>query len=103
MLHWPSADSRLVRGLCPRRRSGDRRAGVYLQRWRRFRARRAGGPEDSEVLLRAEESTARQPDWTSYDTVRYLNLWRYWVPLLALSLFVSRCLYEFKPIQFTSL
>ena len=27
------------------------------------------------------------------------NLWRYWLPLLALSLFISRCLYEFNPIQ----
>ncbi len=31
------------------------------------------------------------------------NLWRYWLPLVALSLFVSRCLYEFNPIQFASL
>lgn len=31
------------------------------------------------------------------------NLWRYWLPLLALNLFVSRCLYELDPIQFTSL
>ncbi len=31
------------------------------------------------------------------------NLWRYWLPLLAFSLFVSRCLYELNPIQFTSL
>ncbi len=30
------------------------------------------------------------------------NLWRYWLPLLALSLFVSRCLYEINPIQFAS-
>ena len=30
------------------------------------------------------------------------NLWRYWLPLLALSLFVSRCLYEVNPIQFAS-
>ncbi len=30
------------------------------------------------------------------------NLWRYWLPLLALSLFVSRCLYELNPIQFAS-
>jgi hypothetical protein len=35
--------------------------------------------------------------------VKYLNLWRYWLPLLALSLFVSRCLYEFNPIQFKPL
>lgn len=35
--------------------------------------------------------------------MKYLNLWRYWLPLPALSLFVSRCLYEFNPIQFTSL
>jgi hypothetical protein len=32
--------------------------------------------------------------------VRNPNLWRYWLPLLALSLFVSRCLYELNPIQF---
>ncbi len=31
------------------------------------------------------------------------SLWRYWLPLVALSLFVSRCLYELNPIQFTSL
>lgn len=31
------------------------------------------------------------------------NLWRYWLPLLALSVFVARCLYEFNPIQFASL
>jgi hypothetical protein len=35
--------------------------------------------------------------------VRNPDLWRYWLPLLALSLFVSRCLYELNPIQFTSL
>jgi hypothetical protein len=34
--------------------------------------------------------------------VKNPNLWRYWLPLLALSLFVSRCLYEFNPIQFAS-
>lgn len=28
------------------------------------------------------------------------NLWRYWLPILALSLFASRCLYEVNPIQF---
>jgi hypothetical protein len=35
--------------------------------------------------------------------VKTPNLWRYWLPLLALSLFVSRCLYEIDPIQFASL
>jgi hypothetical protein len=34
--------------------------------------------------------------------VRNPNLWRYWLPLLALSIFVSRCLYEINPIQFAS-
>ena len=34
--------------------------------------------------------------------MKYPNLWRYWLPLLALSLFVSRCLYELNPIQFAS-
>jgi len=32
--------------------------------------------------------------------VKKPNLWRYWLPLVALSLFVSRCLYELNPIQF---
>ena len=31
------------------------------------------------------------------------NLWRYWLPILALSLFGSRCLYEANPIQFVSI
>ncbi|HSD83941.1 MAG TPA: DUF2723 domain-containing protein, partial [Anaerolineae bacterium] len=31
------------------------------------------------------------------------NLWRYWLPLPALSLFISRCLYELNPIQFMPL
>ncbi|HTP07183.1 MAG TPA: DUF2723 domain-containing protein [Anaerolineae bacterium] len=31
------------------------------------------------------------------------NLWRYWLPLLALGVFISRCLYEINPIQFASL
>jgi hypothetical protein len=31
------------------------------------------------------------------------HLWRYWLPILALSLFGSRCLYEANPIQFVSL
>ena len=35
--------------------------------------------------------------------MRNRTLWCYWLPLLALSLFVSRCLYELNPIQFTSL
>ncbi len=30
------------------------------------------------------------------------NLWRYWLPLLALSVFISRCLYELNPVQFAS-
>jgi hypothetical protein len=34
--------------------------------------------------------------------VKNPNLWRYWLPLLALSVFIFRCLYEFNPIQFTS-
>jgi hypothetical protein len=34
--------------------------------------------------------------------VKNPNLWRYWLPLLALSIFISRCLYEFNPIQFAS-
>ncbi len=34
--------------------------------------------------------------------MRNPNLWRYWLPLLALGLFVSRCLYELNPIQFAS-
>jgi hypothetical protein len=34
--------------------------------------------------------------------VKNPNLWRYWLPLLALSVFVSRCLYELNPIQFAS-
>jgi hypothetical protein len=31
------------------------------------------------------------------------NLWRYWLPIVALSLFLSRCLYEANPIQFVSI
>jgi hypothetical protein len=34
--------------------------------------------------------------------VKNPTLWRYWLPLLALSVFVSRCLYELDPIQFAS-
>jgi hypothetical protein len=30
------------------------------------------------------------------------NLWRYWLPVIAVSLFGSRCLYEANPIQFIS-
>jgi hypothetical protein len=30
------------------------------------------------------------------------NLWRYWLPIVALSLFLSRCLYEANPIRFVS-
>ena len=32
--------------------------------------------------------------------MKYPNVWRYWLPLVALSLFASRCLYELNPIQF---
>ncbi len=31
------------------------------------------------------------------------NLWRYWLPIVALSTFASRCLYEANPIQFVSM
>jgi len=31
------------------------------------------------------------------------NLWHYWLPIIALSLFGSRCLYEANPIQFISI
>ena len=31
------------------------------------------------------------------------HLWRYWLPIVALSLFGSRCLYEANPIQFISI
>jgi hypothetical protein len=35
--------------------------------------------------------------------VKNPNLWRYWLPLVVLSIFVTRCLYEFNPLQFASL
>jgi hypothetical protein len=34
--------------------------------------------------------------------VKSPTLWRYWLPLAALSVFISRCLYEINPIQFAS-
>ena len=31
------------------------------------------------------------------------NLWRYWLPLSVLAVFLTRCLYEFNPLQFAPL
>ena len=32
--------------------------------------------------------------------MKLFNFWRCWLPLFALGLFISRCLYEWNPLQF---